>query len=106
MTRKKSPYRRILLSVLAFCAVLCLFWCGFGSAQRANSREKLQITQSAIQKGIVSCYAVEGFYPPNIKYLEEHYGISIDHSKYIVHYETAGGNVMPSVEVLEKNSNS
>lgn len=106
MMKEKRSYRRVFLAALAFCAVLCVFWFGFGSAQRANSREKLLVTQTAIQKGIVSCYAVEGFYPPNIKYLEEHYGISIDHSKYIVHYETAGGNVMPSVEVLEKNSNS
>ncbi|QEY35220.1 hypothetical protein FL966_09305 [Caproiciproducens galactitolivorans] len=106
MMKEKGLYRGIVLSALAFFAVLCLFWFGFGNAQRANSREKLQVTQAAIQKGIVSCYAVEGFYPPNIKYLEEHYGITIDHSKYIVHYETAGENVMPSVEVLEKDGNS
>lgn len=106
MMKKKFTYHKVLLSALAFCAVLSVFWFGFGTAQSANSHEKLLVTQSAIQKAIVSCYAVEGFYPPNIKYLEDHYGISIDHTRYIVHYESAGGNVMPSVEVFEKKSNS
>lgn len=104
--KTKFAYRNLLLSVLIFCAVLCLFWFGFGSALHANNEEKLNVTRTAIQKAIVNCYAVEGFYPPSIEYLEDHYGITVDSDKYIVHYETAGTNVMPSVEVLEKGSDS
>nr|WP_319489617.1 hypothetical protein [uncultured Caproiciproducens sp.] len=104
--KKKFGYKDLLLSTLAFCAVLCLFWFGFSNALRANSTEKLRVTRAAIQKAIVNCYAVEGAYPPDIKYLQDHYGIEIDYSKYVVQYETAGSNIMPSVEILEKGGNS
>ncbi len=104
--KTKFAYRDLLITILIFCTVLGLFWYGFTSTFQANSAEKLQITRTAVQKSIVNCYAVEGTYPPNIKYLEDHYGIVIDHSKYIVNYELAGSNVMPSVEILEKGSDS
>ncbi len=104
--KTKFAYRDLLITILIFCTVLGLFWYGLTSTFQANSAEKLQITRTAVQKSIVNCYAVEGTYPPNIKYLEDHYGIVIDHSKYIVNYELAGSNVMPSVEILEKGSDS
>lgn len=104
--KTKFAYRDLLITIFIFCTVLCLFWYGFTSTFQANSAEKLQITRTAVQKSIVNCYAVEGTYPPDIKYLEDHYGIVIDHSKYIVNYELAGSNVMPSVEILEKGSDS
>ncbi|WP_312695495.1 hypothetical protein [Caproiciproducens sp.] len=104
--KKKFAYRDLLLSVLVFCAVLFLFWSGFNSTLRANNAEKLRVTRAAIQKAVVNCYAVEGSYPPDIKYLEDHYGIAIDYSKYVVQYETAGNNIMPSVQVLEKGADS
>ncbi|WP_444642748.1 hypothetical protein ACRQU7_00115 [Caproiciproducens sp. R1] len=104
--KKKFAYRDLLLSVLIFCALLYLFWSGLSSALRANSEEKLRVTRAAVQKAIVNCYAVEGFYPPDIQYLENHYGIEIDHGKYVVQYETAGSNIMPSVRVLEKGAES
>lgn len=104
--KTKFAYRDLLITILIFCTVLGLFWYGFTSAFQTNSAEKLRITRTAVQKSIVNCYAVEGTYPPDIKYLEDHYGIVIDHSKYIVKYELAGSNVMPSVEILEKGSDS
>jgi hypothetical protein len=60
--------------------------------------------RSAVQKSIVNCYAIEGVYPPNIKYLEDHYGIVINHDKYVVQYELAGSNVMPSVNIIPKGT--
>lgn len=104
--KTKFAYRDLLITILIFCTVLGFFWYGFTSTFQTNSAEKLQITRTAVQKSIVNCYAVEGTYPPDIKYLEDHYGIVIDHSKYIVNYELAGSNVMPSVEILEKGSDS
>lgn len=104
--KKKFAYRDLIGSILIFCAVICLFWYGFSNTVQANSTEQLKVTRTAIQKSIVNCYAVEGSYPPNIKYVEDHYGIKIDHSKYIVNYELIGSNVMPSIQVLEKGSES
>ena len=45
-------------------------------------------------------------YPENIEYLEEHYGIQIDRTKYVVNYQTIGSNVMPYVELVEIGTES
>jgi hypothetical protein len=100
--KTKFQYKELILPVLIFCAVLCLFWFGFTNAASANSAQNLQVMRSAIQKSIVNCYAIEGVYPPDVKYLEDHYGILIDHNKYIINYDLAGSNIMPSVQILEK----
>ena len=102
--KKKRANAAFVLPVLVFCAMLVLFWFGFGRSARANGTQNLQVMRSAVRKAIVNCYAIEGVYPPDIRYLEDHYGIVIDHDRYVVHYELAGSNVMPSVEILEKGN--
>ena len=49
----------------------------------------------------MACYAAEGVYPPNAAYLEEHYGVQIDHTLYTVKYEVIASNLMPDITVLE-----
>ncbi|MBQ5667230.1 MAG: hypothetical protein IIV40_03545 [Oscillospiraceae bacterium] len=44
----------------------------------------------------------EGIYPPSWNYLEEHYGVQIDHSRYVVSYTVFAENLMPDITVLEK----
>jgi hypothetical protein len=100
--KKKSAYRGPVAAVLIFLAVIGLFRYGFGSISGANGEEDRNMTQAAIQKAVVNCYAIEGVYPPDVKYLEDHYGVVVNHSKYVVSYELAGSNIMPSVEVQEK----
>lgn len=102
--KRKRTYNGLILPLLVFCATLILLWSGFSRSARANSTQNLQVMSSAIRKAIVSCYAIEGVYPPDIKYLEDHYGIVIDHERYVIHYELAGSNVMPSVEILERGN--
>lgn len=102
--KRKRAHTGSILPLLVFCAMLILFWSGFSRSARANSTQNLWVMRSAIQKAIVSCYAIEGVYPPDIEYLEDHYGIVIDHGRYVVHYELAGSNVMPSVEILERGA--
>lgn len=98
---KELPHG-LIGSIVVFAAVLCLFWFGFTSTSDSNRAESLKVTRAAIEKAVVSCYAIEGVYPPDIKYLEDHYGVMINHDQYIVTYETAGSNIMPSIQVLEK----
>ena len=57
--------------------------------------------EDAIHRAVVSCYATEGFYPPTLDYVEEHYGIQIDSSRYAVFYEIFAENLMPDITVLE-----
>ena len=62
----------------------------------------MRIAEESILRGAVSCYAVEGFYPPDYDYLKEHYGIRVDEDKYDVFYSVFASNMMPDVTVVEK----
>ena len=56
------------------------------SAQRKSDEESYKILSDAIIRSAVQCFAIEGFYPPDIEYLENNYGLLVDHNKYFVSY--------------------
>ena len=58
--------------------------------------------ETALRRGVAACYATEGFYPPDLSYLREHYGLQIDESRYRVFYEVFAPNIMPEITVLER----
>lgn len=64
---------------------------------RQQSRTAIR---DAVLRAAVECYAVEGTYPGSLSYLEEHYGLQINHREYIVAYDAFAGNLMPDVQVL------
>ncbi len=85
-----------LLVVLVFTVVqMDGFW------QEKEQDQPLRIKE-AIEKASIQCYALEGSYPPNLEYLEEHYGLVLDEEKYFYFYEIFASNIMPDVEVYEK----
>ena len=59
--------------------------------------------EDTIYKAVLNCYAIEGRYPATIDYVEQHYGLQIDHDRYDVFYEIFAENVMPEITVIEKN---
>ena len=52
----------------------------------------------------VVCYALEGSYPDEVSYLEQNYGVVIDHAKYNVFYQSLGSNLKPEVAVYRKGA--
>ena len=68
----------------------------------ANTKSEAQkIAYDSIKRAVITCYAQEGAYPPDITYLEENYGLHISDG-FIVHYEVFGSNIMPEITVLAK----
>ena len=69
-----------------------------------NTRREMgkQQLEDALRRAAVACYAAEGFYPPNVTYLVQHYGLQYDETAYKVHYEVFASNLMPEITVLEK----
>ena len=60
--------------------------------------------RAAIERSALQCYAVEGIYPPDLKYLEENYGLQINRKEYYVTYEVYASNQPPTVHVSGKKS--
>ncbi len=77
------------------------------AATRAGSRATdadAEILRTAILRASVTCYAIEGRYPPRLSYLIAHYGVTVDTDRYIVSYDVFADNLMPDVRVLRKET--
>lgn len=87
----------VLIIIFAYC-----FYYGVENVQNTNEEEKFEILSDAIKRSAVQCYAIEGFYPPNITYLEDNYGLVVDHDNYVISYRVFSSNIMPDIEVYLK----
>lgn len=94
------------LAALAAALIVLLTLCFGLAAGRGWSRDLEQQSQEAVRAAVVrcaaQCYSVEGAYPQNVQYLEEHYGLVLNHRKYIVSYEVFSSNLMPEIRVLRR----
>lgn len=89
-----------LISVIIFGAVMGLFLSGILSISGRMDREGKETLRSAIARASVQCYAIEGRYPPSVRYLEENYGIRIDWDRFYVFYKGFASNIMPDITVV------
>ncbi|RKI63980.1 hypothetical protein D7V91_16915 [bacterium 1xD42-67] len=95
-----SLLRGLLLPV-AVAAVLLCFATAVESLDSGRVEEDMRQLEETLRRGCVACYAAEGMYPPDLEYLEEHYGIQIDETRYTVRYSAFAENLMPDITVLE-----
>ena len=100
---KKTNWRPValLLAGALVLALLCMpvlvrDWSG-DLEQQSDSA-----VRSAVQRAAAQCYSVEGVYPQSLDYLEAHYGLVINHKKYIVSYEPYSSNLMPEIRILRR----
>lgn len=88
----------IIFSILSSVLIILILFMGFNNTEKAISDDELIRLRDNIMKAAINCYAIEGFYPDDIAYLEENYGLIIDDS-YNIFYEVQGSNMMPSISV-------
>lgn len=98
---RKRILESMNFSVFFFIIVIAVFLVGISFIASTSSKDQTQILTDAVNKDIIHCYAVEGYYPPSLKYIEDHYGLTYDKSRYLVDYVPVGDNIMPSVTILE-----
>ena len=80
-----------------------LFFLGAVSRLEEGRRaEGARQLETALRRTAVSCYASEGFYPPDVAYMQDHYGLRFDEESYVVHYKLTASNWMPEITALEK----
>ena len=66
------------------------------------SQEDLDMAQESVRRAAVECYALEGFYPPDLAYLQEHYGLAVDLDRYFVDYQYIASNLVPDITVFPR----
>ena len=105
--KKKTPlWAQILISVCAFAAVLFVFSFCMKRVQADADQKGARTLKESIQRATVECYAIEGRYPPSVRYLEENYGIKIDRTRFNVFYEGFASNIIPDITVVENGKDA
>ena len=92
---------KALLWLVLLVLVLALFFHGLKNVTEEVSEQGRTKLEDAVRRAAVACYAAEGAYPPDVAYMIEHYGLSVDESRYIVHYDIFAENLMPDITVLD-----
>jgi len=93
--------RNAVVPVLFTVAVMGMIVFGLRQTEESSRAEGLRILEESIRRAVVICYAVEGRYPSSIEHIEEHYGIFIDRTRYVVHYSVFAPNMLPDITVIE-----
>ena len=93
--------KRFVCTLLLAAAMVLWFVLAVGDLRQGSGEEARRQLEEAIRRAAVTCYANEGIYPPDLAYLQQHYGIRIDEESYIVHYEGIASNLMPDITLLE-----
>lgn len=82
--------------------ILWAFLLGLGNLDQSRKEQGRLLLEQAVRNAAVACYADQGAYPPDIAYLQAHYGLEYDEEHYILHYQLEASNLMPEITVLEK----
>lgn len=101
---KKTRNLHWLPKAAVVILILAVFLISLAKLDRGSSELQRQQLEDSIRRSCVACYATEGVYPPNLEYLEEHYGLQIDRSRYTVFYEIFAENLMPEITVVSSES--
>ncbi|MDR0273269.1 MAG: hypothetical protein LBI27_08145 [Clostridiales bacterium] len=95
--RKPSAFMPVFFAVIVFGA----FFAGLNQADRASGAEGVRLLEEAILRAAVHSYATAGYFPESVDYIVENYGIYIDGTRYVVHYDVFAANILPVIRVFE-----
>ena len=98
--------KNILKTCLPFIIAAVFIWVvltAAGNLSRGSKAEEKQYLEDALRSAAVSCYASEGFYPPDLAYIKEHYGVQINEEDFKVFYSVFAENIMPDINVVVRN---
>lgn len=99
---KKRPAGAIAAGILALLLVLGLLTGLLSGSRRDLGEESAAAIRETIWSAALQCYVVEGVYPPNLRYLEDNYGIQVNTRDFYVSYEAFASNLPPTVIVKSK----
>lgn len=94
--------KSILKSLLTASLIAALFLFGVLQIDGWMARESRQALQREIRQAAEHCYAVEGRYPPDLDYLETHYGIRTENRRFAVEYRRVAPDRAPEISVRTK----
>ena len=103
MYQDKKNKRRgaILVACLCILALAAAIF-AFSGSRGDLDEETVEAIRDAIRQSALQCYVVEGVYPPDLEYLQDHYGLQVNTEQYYVVYEAFASNIPPTITVIQK----
>ena len=95
-----SVWRGFIITLGTFLALVLLLLFGLNDVGKRSQMEQTEALRDAMLRASITCYAVEGRYPPDVAYLRDHYGITYDSEKYIVTLNSFADNLLPDISIL------
>ena len=71
--------KKILVSVGISLIFMILLLMGINMIDDRYHKDAIERLEDNIKKAAMNCYSIEGYYPNDVSYLEEKYGVVIDH---------------------------
>lgn len=97
---RARAHRRLAVICAVILAIACIV--GGMMVNRTLQEQGAASIRTAVLNSAKQCAAIEGAYPSSLAYLENEYGLAINHDDYVVTYEIYAANVMPSVVVTPR----
>lgn len=99
---KRFHFSGIHFSILFFAVLIVFFFFAVQSISEDTLDRQESSLSDALNRSIVSCYSVEGTYPPSLEYIVNHYGLLYDEDTFFVDYRAIGANLYPDVTIIRK----
>ena len=96
--------RRFIWPLIILVVVLLAVFFIVKDPGRNISEESALAIRRAVERSALQCYVVEGVYPPNLKYLQENYGLQVNTKDFYVTYDAFASNLPPSVMVTVRKT--
>jgi hypothetical protein len=96
-----STLRSAVIPVVFTAAILIMIMYGLNQTEISSRAEGMRALEESIYRAVVTCYSVEGRYPPSIAHIEQFYGVHVDRSRFTINYRAVWANVMPEIRILE-----
>jgi len=81
--------------------IISMIWFGLRQTETANRAEGVRLLEETLLRVAIHSYAIEGHFPESLDYIMENYGVYIDHSRFIVHYNVFASNILPDIRVFD-----
>ncbi len=96
--------KKFIVRFALFAAVLVACLLMITQLSGSVDDEQLALAENAVRRSAAQCYAIEGFFPDSIDYLEQNYALCLDRERFVYHYNYIGANLMPDIRVFTLNT--
>lgn len=101
--RSEKPHtmRRFLLPLIVLAIVIGFFFSAVNTVSESTTAKQKEALRNAIDNDVTCCYSIEGFYPEDVQYLEDNYGLTYDHERFFVGYRLQASNIRPDITIID-----